>query len=69
MGRFRSGRRTETVEAGPSNQETQAEEVPQDMWQPVWVAIYEGAGAGAFKHWVIFVENEEDPSKSFICHV
>ncbi len=35
----------------------------------MWVAIYEGAGANALKHWAIFIENEQDASKSFICHV
>jgi hypothetical protein len=72
MGGLRSGHRhraatpEDAVEAGPSNQEAQAEKVPQDVWQPVWVAIHEGF---PFKHWGLFVENEKHPSKSFICNV
>jgi hypothetical protein len=36
-------------------------------WLPVWVAIY--TGDSAFKHWALFVEDEEDEKNSFIVHV
>ncbi len=54
-------------EATPEHTDLAAEEVPAAVWHPVWVAIYEGDGA--FRHWVLFVEDEQDAGKSFIVHV
>jgi hypothetical protein len=46
------------------------EEKPEPgEWHPVWVAIYAGEHRAAYKHWAIFVEDEQNASKSFICHV
>jgi hypothetical protein len=66
-GRNRERTPEESVEAGPSNQEAAAEE--EQIWQPVWVAMFNGEFDGAFLHWAIFVGDEQDPSQGFICHV
>lgn len=74
---LRSGRRlrAETPEdAGPAPQDAPvvekiptAEDVPAAVWHPVWVMILRGGGF--FKHWSLFVENEQDPSNGFVMHV
>lgn len=70
MGR-RSNRLREQQEAPSAEEQTPVEEVQEEeeiVWLPVSVAIYDEQSS-VFKHWAIFVENEQDTSKSFILHV
>ncbi|KAH7323908.1 hypothetical protein BKA65DRAFT_511676 [Rhexocercosporidium sp. MPI-PUGE-AT-0058] len=61
----RSGRRLR--EATPENAEPVAEDVPAVVLHPIWVAIYEGDGV--FKHWSLFVEDENNEQESFVVQV
>ncbi|KAK0104510.1 hypothetical protein ONS95_004798 [Cadophora gregata] len=63
------GRRSNRANRETTTQhtETETEGEPAVVWHPVWVAIY--VGGGAFKHWSLFVEDEEDQDESFIVHV
>src|SRR5947207_12388570 len=71
MGLLRSGRRFRQAtpeEELPGEEEGPAEEEgPTGVWHPVWVSIYDGDGV--FRHWSLFVEDEQDPGSSFIIHV
>jgi hypothetical protein len=65
MGTLRSGKRLRP--AAPEEEAPVEEEAPAGEWHPVWVAIHEGGGI--FKHWSVFVEDEEDRTRSFKVHV
>jgi hypothetical protein len=70
---YRNARDTmheESTEARLSTSEASAEE-EQLVWQPVWIAIFEGEFDGAFKHWAVFVEDENDAPRALfaMCRV
>ncbi|KAL2060062.1 hypothetical protein VTL71DRAFT_9884 [Oculimacula yallundae] len=51
----------------PAHTEVVDEDESIPIWHPIWVAISQGEGV--FKHWSLFVEDENDQNQSFIVQV